>query len=554
MKKSLLILFALIVSLIGFSQTVGDTFVIDYITYEVTSVSPNTVKPIDYDMSGGTVVDIQTAVVNNVTTYMVTSIGNGAFQNNQLTHITIPNTVTDIGFDAFAFNQIMNVTIPTSVVSIGQQAFADNQLTSITIPNSVTNIGAIAFQFNQLTSVTIPNSITSIGYGTFGSNQLTSINIPNSVTNIDFDAFAYNNLTDVVIPESVTSIGSKAFGFNPLANVISLGTIPPTITTIETGFNDSFNSDRSAINLILTGNTTDEYVTNAGAQWTGFKMVFEATSATTAKVTDYDASNGLAVSIPNAITIPSVTTFNVTEIGDSAFYNRGITSVTIPDSVTDIGISAFELNSLTTVEIPNNVIVIGTTAFATNSIASLSLGNNVEIIGIGAFVDNNFTDITIPSNVIEIGLLAFGNNPLLANVTSLATVPPTVTTGVNDTFIFDRSNTALHIPLGTTDIYVTNPNTGADWSGFNPVTEDAVLSTTNFTLTNDVKVFTTTDTIKVISSNDNRLQNYTIYSITGAKVAIGTQNEIATSSFASGIYVLKLEFDRGTITKKVLVN
>jgi len=441
---------------------VGDTFVVDFITYEVISVTPDTVEAIDYNTAGGTVVDIPATVAYSITTYDVTSVGSGAFSGNNLTNVTIPNSVT-------------------------------------TIKNNALN-----------------------------NNQFTSI----------------------IIPESVTNIGNLAFGVNNLSTVVVLGTVPPTITT--GGGQDTFaNSSRSNINLILTGNTTDEYVTDSGALWTGFKMVFEATSATTLKVSDYDAANGTNVTIPGSITIPS-TVFDVTEIGQSAFANRGITGVTIPDSATNIGISAFELNNLTSVTIPDNVTVISTTAFSQNSITNLVIGANVEIIGIGAFVDNSLTDISIPSNVTEIGLLAFGNNPSLASVTSFATVPPTITTGTNDTFIFDRSNTALHIPPGTLAAYVTDP--GALWTGFNPVTEDATLSTSDFELENKIKVITNKDMIKVISSNSVKLKNYSLYNITGAKVSSGKETEISTTSFSSGIYILKLDFDKGSLIKKVAVN
>jgi len=68
----------------------------------------------------------------------VTSIGNKAFENNQLTTITIPEGITTIGDRAFADNHwttkdsegntrhhgLMRVTIPNSVTSIGQEAFA----------------------------------------------------------------------------------------------------------------------------------------------------------------------------------------------------------------------------------------------------------------------------------------------------------------------------------------------------------------------------------------------------------------------------------------------
>ena len=106
----------------------------------------------------------------------------GFMHGRSTTTLTIPATVSD-GVNTY------------SVASIGDKAFYSNQLTSVTIPDSVTNIGVSAFETNQLTSLTIPDSVTYIGIDAFQKNQLTSLTFPPSVTSIGRYAFWSNQLT-----------------------------------------------------------------------------------------------------------------------------------------------------------------------------------------------------------------------------------------------------------------------------------------------------------------------------------------------------------------------
>ena len=168
----------------------------------------------------------------------VKSIGGSAFYRNQLTSVVIPGSVTSIGTGAFSTNQLLtSVVISDGVESIGDYAFYDNQLTSVVIPGSVKSIGDYVFYYNQLISVVIPGSVKSIGDYAFYDNQLTSVVIPGSVKSIGNYVFAENKLTSVVIPDSVTSIGTGAFYKGSVTDgytgvVVGIVTKEPTTITV----------------------------------------------------------------------------------------------------------------------------------------------------------------------------------------------------------------------------------------------------------------------------------------------------------------------------------
>ena len=96
---------------------------------------------------------------------------------------------------------------------------------------------------------------------------------------------------------------------------------------------------------------------------------------------------GCHIACPNgSLIIPNIIAGkSVTHIGDYAFVDSSLTSVTIPDNVTHIGDGAFIANQLTSVTIPDNVTHIGRSAFAINQLTSVTFGIGVTHIGILAF-------------------------------------------------------------------------------------------------------------------------------------------------------------------------
>ena len=217
---------------------------------------------------------------SSINGHTVTSIGSYSAFADQVTSITIPDTVTTIESSAFEdLTNLSAIVIPDSVTTIGMNAFVgtawfDSQpdgvvyagriacdfigevpeilsikegtvsicdyafdslsdIKSLSLPNTLKTIGWCAFEHcEDLTEITIPDSVTSIGNAAFlGCTALSKVTLSNSVTAIASATFyGCNSLTTISIPKSVTRIDAEAFSacialaeINIPDSVISIG-------------------------------------------------------------------------------------------------------------------------------------------------------------------------------------------------------------------------------------------------------------------------------------------------------------------------------------------
>jgi hypothetical protein len=110
---------------------------------------------------------------------------------------------------------ITSLTIPSTVTSIGNFAFRNLQVSAVSIPDSVTSIGEAAFAGSSMTSLSIGNGLTTISPWVFaGLASLTSVTFGSGVRTIDERAFSdATALSAVTIPDSVELIGAAAFSW-----------------------------------------------------------------------------------------------------------------------------------------------------------------------------------------------------------------------------------------------------------------------------------------------------------------------------------------------------
>jgi hypothetical protein len=258
--------------------------------------------------------------------------------------------------------------------------------------------------------------VVSIGADAFYNNStLSGINIPEGVTNIEASAFEWcSGLINATIPASVASIGSFAFDqcYN-LTSVYFYGNAPIADSTV-------FEYDDKATAYYLSGTTGwGSYIGGIPtALWNGVttgngNQFIYATNSGAITVTQYIGPGG-GVAIPAAVNgLP------VTCIGADAFFDTGVSSVSIPSSVTNIGASAFEwCGELTNVVMTNGLGSIGDYAFhACTNLAHVAIPGGVTAIGNYAFWEcYNLSNVVLSYGISSLGDYSFSDCTRLKNI------------------------------------------------------------------------------------------------------------------------------------------
>jgi hypothetical protein len=534
--------------------------------------------------------------------YSVTAIGSSAFRGcMELSSVTIPNLVVSIGADAFVscykltsinvssgnqhyssengvlFNKDKKTlvyypggktgayTIPNSVTSIGNSAFYDCRLiSSVIIPNSVTSIENTTFyNCHLLSSVTIPNSVASIGHSAFyDCRSLTSITIPSSVTSIEDMAFANCTGLQAMIVKRTTpvSINANVFNYLTTSNIkllvpnnsvalYSAASVWKDFDIEEISFFAAHNSEIIYYNITSPVEPRTVEVTYAPGGYSGDIVIPASASKggnsySVTSIGEFALGGSLSL---NSVTLPS----SVTVIGDYAFFeSENLASINIPNSVISIGNGAFfYCIGLTSVDIPNSVVSIGDGAFSEcYYLASLTIGNSVNSIGEGAFNwCTGLTSVTIPNSVTTIGESAFENCEGLTDVTVKWTTPLSINANVFNNLT--PSNIKLHVPVGTKALY-----SAADvWKDFNIEEPSNIFTVKDIPLSlypNPV-----IDELKI--NTDCKINSVQVIDITGKMVYSSffvNNNSINVSALPSGVYLVKIDTDKGTKTERVVKN
>ena len=404
----------------------------------------------------------------NLPTGLLT-IGNSAFENCEfLTSIDLPASLTSIGTNAFASSGLQSIDLSNlnTSIPIGANAFANcndietiiingekdystltlfsgitnpldliikgssianyvsgkNLLSelfgasylsmsiNVTIESSITTIGAYAFDGCNAAGISIniasPSTITSYGNYAFNgcgaSLKLTSLTT-NSSMSIGQNAFAGTNLTTVDISQ-YSSIGTNAFiNCNYLTNVTINGNFAQT--------NALFQGCGSPLTLSIVGSSISAASgSNILLGWFGTSSGNITTVNIASSITSIgnNAFNGCS----NLAYVNIEPTSLLATIGDGAFKNTSISTITLTTNLTAIGVSAFEGSSISSITLPSGLITIGSSAFKDcTSLVAIAIPNTVMIIGNDAFNNTGIEtiDLSTLNAGINIGTNAFAN-------------------------------------------------------------------------------------------------------------------------------------------------
>lgn len=415
-----------------------------------------------------------------------------AFKQNRLKSVKISKNIETIGISVFDTNQLQAITIPEAVTKIDDAAFRKNQLKSVTIPVNVATIGKSVFDesvgltYSKLieaiknaenikTNGKSEEKIQALKEAIEGAKQLN--NKSKAILSEVNEAVDKINKAIKALEEEV-SVKNSIKEIKPLENIeVELGLseadakkrLPEKVVIV-----DSLNKE---YNIKITWSIL-EYHGNILGEYTGIgtfelpegvvqsdtamdlkitvKIIVDSKEAkdkrwnikdftyTGTSITGFSESGKERFEINKDLILPKLNKAGqaITEIGDKAFVgdyttkqnpNKGINSISIPDTVISIGEEAFRYNCLTSIDIPSSVSTIKMSAFNGNKLKTLVIPDTVTKLESGAFTlneiesltlpnswttippafaFNNLTSVTIPEGVTRIEDLAFSDNRL----------------------------------------------------------------------------------------------------------------------------------------------
>ena len=322
----------------------------------------------------------------------VTEIGSYAFKGNKkISKVILPNSINRIREYAFQGTYITDIQFNESLQYIDDYAFANTiKIDKYVIPASVKVIGNYAFEQTSAKKIEFAENcvVEKFGEGAFKNSSLSEFSLPSSVKDLGVDSFKGSKIKTFTFPATseLTTLPEGAFSSLKNLNTKEAFKIPSYIKTIGKSCFES--STNIAMVFIEDGSVLSSIGDNAFKGCNKFYYFgYESLLA--------DASSkNIVVNIPTS----------VEEIGNNAFNDIQIASLTLNEGLKSIGANAFEGNEvLTKITFPNTLLTIKANAFkGCEELAEIKFneGTNIEFIDSTAFSKTKFIDSVKNQRVI----------------------------------------------------------------------------------------------------------------------------------------------------------
>lgn len=318
------------------------------------------------------------------------SILGGTFSDcPNLTKITIGEGLKYIGYGAFSNSPVKEANLPSTLRDISSYAFLGYSsycpfINDIQPENHIRYIGKVAYQCvdRDLEEYTIKDGTVTLADNLFESSQGNAFHIPASVEQIGNRAFAYTQIKALPEMPGLKRIGDEAF--YQCKNFKKV-TIPETVEYIGGGafygcsniWSLTYNAINAECKRLMESNMPLEKIVIGDKVRRLPNGIFSGREFT-------------------EVTLPAC----LERIDDYAFNGcKNLTTINLSDSLRYIGKGAFALcSSLKNIHWPLRLTAIGEWAFSQTALETISLPEGVTSVGSGTFEGCHFAKtVYIPS-------------------------------------------------------------------------------------------------------------------------------------------------------------